>query len=365
MKRWAWTWILLTPLGWGTGCVEAADDGAPGSGPCVGAKCDDPGADTDDAADTSAEASSCELRRSDAFDLSRPAYTPGAIRWSCADVDGVAPVDRGQEYCDYFAVVQLPGSEPFMHGRIFSDEDGTLQETRTSIDDEERGILEKLDPQMEVGSCVFSAWFAEIDLPECEDCPDLHGLPVTADSFRTRQLNNTWRAAAGIVEACTEWPYDTEASEDDFLRACAHVQNGAGVEWRKSDPILCAATMRLRECGCGLQSGDPLGPALASRDAGGFPLGTWSDPDGLPPGCRYVEVSQGAEHILVACSITAAQLLQNGMEIKDYCRSTYADNVVVHVPVDGSAITCSPPTDGPHASTCSDMPWLVEDDADY
>lgn len=333
---------------------------------CLGAKCDDAGMDTDvpglDTDGDEDEASACELRRSEAFDLSRPAYTADAIRWSCADVDGVAAVDRGQEYCDYFAVVQLPGSEPFMHGRIFSDEDGTLQETRTSIDDDERAVLEKIDPQMEVGACMFSSWFAEIDLAECEgdECPTLHGLPIRAESFRTRQLNNTWRAAAGIVEACTEWPYDTEASDDDFLRSCAHVQDGAGVHWRKSDPILCASAMRLRECGCSLTSGDSLGPALASRDAGGFPLGSWSDAEALPAGCRYVEVADDAANILVACSITAAALLQNGMEIKDYCRSTYADNVVVHVPVAPEAIECSPPADGPHAATCTDEPWLVE-----
>jgi hypothetical protein len=351
--------LVLSAL---VGCASESDLGQPGGGAdCVGAKCDDAEGDTD--AELGEDAPVCEVRRTEAFDVSRRAYTHDAIRWSCADVDGVAPVDRGQEYCDYFAVVRLPDAEPFMHGRIYGDEDGVLRETQTSITAEEQQVLETLDPETEVGACVFSAWFAEIDLPACEDCPDLLGLPVDAESFRTRQLNNTYRAAVGIVEACTQWPYDAEASEDDFLRACAHVQAGAGVEWRKSDPILCASALRLRECGCGLVSGDPLGPALARREQGGFPLGTWSDAASLPPGCEYVEVSPVADRILVACSINAAQLLNNGAEIKDYCRTAYADNVVVHVPIDGSAIECAPPADGPHTAGCDDTPWMLAPDA--
>ena len=53
----------------------------------------------------------CEARKSDALDSAQKAFTKDNIRWACADVEGVntnGRDDRGQEYCEYFAAVQLP-----------------------------------------------------------------------------------------------------------------------------------------------------------------------------------------------------------------------------------------------------------------
>ena len=68
-------------------------------------KCDLP----DDPAEVS-----CTKRRADAYTEARSAFTEGFLRWSCADVAGVTEDDRGQEYCEYFAIAQLPpdGTNP-------------------------------------------------------------------------------------------------------------------------------------------------------------------------------------------------------------------------------------------------------------
>src|SRR5689334_18767463 len=49
----------------------------------------------------------CQDRSSAVLRTDQPAFTPNAIRWSCSDVAGVNNNnndDRGQEYCEYFAM---------------------------------------------------------------------------------------------------------------------------------------------------------------------------------------------------------------------------------------------------------------------
>jgi hypothetical protein len=164
---------------------------------------------------------------------------------------------------------------------------------------------------------------------------------------------------------------------------------GAGklfnTEWRRSDPSVCAAANRLRECGCsipGLTDGLTL-PAAAKAvgDAvvppegkdgwyRGFKLGTWNDSDpkelsttpleerlSAPAGCRYVNIGDDSKTV-IACRLTVDDFLQDVDDAKETCREKYGMDVVVHVPVPGGAIECSP--DGSEANaSCGAMPWNI------
>jgi hypothetical protein len=121
--------------------------------------------------------------------------------------------------------------------------------------------------------------------------------------------------------------------------------------------------MRVGECGCKFD--DPtrdLFQEIAQAAEIGFPLGTWDDPEGLPPGCSYQPFGPSRQNI-VTCDLTAAEVLQNAGEIKSYCSEKYADDVVVHVPIPQGDVTCEPWPGEPYASTCdTPTPWLLGDD---
>ena len=88
------------------------------------------------------------------------------------------------------------------------------------------------------------------------------------------------------------------------------------------------------------------------------PVADWQDE--LPAGCRYVETGDtDSTKTLVACDLTASDVLSSQQDPKQKCREKYGDNVVVHVPVPAGAIVCTPPADGQYSATCSSMPWVV------
>ena len=166
---------------------------------CNGAKCDTPGdtanrecremcGDDSSCFDDCREDKSlafCEARRDDALASAQRAFTSTAIRWSCADVEGVNTVggdDRGQEYCEYMAIVQPPpleeGKEPpssQAFGRRSQDLGFELTEDQMfQLEDE---------PDAIVGQCLFTSWHQDIriELPVCEGsgCPSLE-IPSSA-----------------------------------------------------------------------------------------------------------------------------------------------------------------------------------------
>src|SRR6185503_5569643 len=76
--------------------------------------------------------------------------------------------------------------------------------------------------------------------------------------------------------------------------------------------------------------------------------------------CRYIDTGDtDSTKTLVACDLTASDVLSSQQDPKQKCREKYGDNVVVHVPVPAGAIVCTPPADGQYAATCSSMPWVV------
>ena len=92
---------------------------------------------------------------------------------------------------------------------------------------------------------------------------------------------------------------------DPFMRGCYLNAGFNQTERRKSDSVLCTSAMRMAECGCQSSTPATLMELLAPKKARGFPIGSWSDPSKLPPGCQYVDIHDDSQ-TLVACTLTAA-----------------------------------------------------------
>jgi len=392
---------------------------------CEDGKCDDPGGAANVACRNECSGSSeadcfskcrlekafghCEARRSDALNSAQKAFTKDAIRWAAADVEGVNQVggdDRGQEYTEYFAIVQPPpeteGGElgPAVDLGRNTQSGGA---TNPSIDLTEDQIFALEDePDAIVGQCVFTSWHFDVPapLPICGDsevtCPNLTladsaklpswttsrdlGFPLTKQYMRMKVSINSNNAASDLVWRCMTEPLVADANNpedplhDDYTRGCMKAFDLFQTEWRRSDSAVCVVGGRLTECGCGLDTdGDGVADITDAKEFGfalippqpladgsitlrGFPLGTWSDSGALPAGCRHVDVGDGSQ-IIVACDLTASDLLASASDPKGRCREKYGDNVVVHIPIPAAAIVCNPAPDV--AESCGAMPWVV------
>lgn len=367
------------------GCHGAPAGEAADAGACVGAKCDDPNAAGTSEGSSAGESSSdgdadpdpavepmCYDRRTEAFNPNRLSYTPTALRWSCSDIDSTSPDDRGQEYCEYFAIAALPptpghpDAPPAILGRALGADpaDGHTP-FALDLDGEQIAALEGASDSV-VGACVFSSWNADIDAPCGDACEvdDVLGVAVDTATFRMKYDPNTNEAALALVDDCTGYlPPGDAGNPDDpfadpFLRACQLNTIVNETQYRKSDNVICGASVRLAECGCRPADGSDLGPAIAPPGDLGFRLGGWQGPAELPPGCRYHDVVAGA-HTLVVCDLTGAEVLQNADELKGYCRERFADDVVVHVAIEPDAIVCEPDPAAAYAGDCGAQPWVL------
>jgi hypothetical protein len=417
------------------GCAEDGEPSESGdTSACDGAKCDTPVGNDEQ----------CRLRESEVLDSTNRGFTRDDIRWACADVQGVNTVgsdDRGQEYCEYFAIFQPPPTEeggelPEAVDLARNTGSGTTDpavcftgdanpDCRVTLTDEQQFALED-EPDSVVGSCVFTSWHADVPgpLPACADgeCPDdasVHGFPFIEEYFQMKVSFNSNRAAADLVAECFalseldqqnesrgyvrdyDWAEGRDGDDlrSPFFRGCVGANALFGTGWRRSDPSVCAVANRLRECGCTAEGLDeaiaqyraenpivqlmefgqvpfnelpptaqaaivlgdivlPPQPALdGSITKRGFELATWDDRRGLPPGCRYGATGEDTQSI-VLCDITAGDLIANANDPKEFCRATYGNNVVVHVPLPADAIRCSPP-DTPEANSCGSVPWNI------
>ncbi len=322
----------------------------------------------------------CVERRLDVFNENQYGFLENNLRWSCADVSGVTANDRGQEYCEYFAMVQLPTDEPGTSAAVLGKnlgatyEAGTTEE-RLDLTFDELVALES-DEDAIVGQCVFTSWNSDVDDfeeacwdPEDELCTHIMGYPLTEDIFRMTFENNSADAAQVLVEDCMQDPPKAgdfanalDPRHDDFFRACMFNGEINQTAYRKSDSTVCASAVRLAECGCAPVDPDlVLSEYISPFERLGFPLGTWSSEFELPAICRYVDESR-RDATLVTCDLSAAEVIRGANDLKGYCMQKYADNVVVHVPLPpADQIACDPTTsNSPYAATCGDMPWIVE-----
>jgi hypothetical protein len=345
--RWPLLLALLASAGACTGSTTPDD-------PCADGHCDLP---------TDPAEVSCTKRRADAFDDNHGAFTESFLRWSCNDVQGVTLDDRGQEYCEYFAIAALPDdASPRVLGKNLGP-DSSYGTTPASLElaPDQIAALEA-DEQAVVGQCVFTSWNSDIPgpVPACDGgaCPDVLGLPVDEATFRMTFDVNSTDAAQQLVDDCFVQPTGDEA--DAFTRGCLWNAEINQTEFRKSDTTICTSMVRLAECGCGVTGDVTLPELISPYSKRGFPLGGWADPHGLPANCRYVELGDASQTV-VTCDLTAADLLYGGAaDVRALCQDKYADNVVVHVPVDTSMVRCDPSSSkSPYAATCSATPWIV------
>jgi hypothetical protein len=371
-------------------CQVRSDAADTDTDACDGSKCDavgrtdtdtDTPASTTDGTDTDTDTDDCEVyeveveevlaecrnRADSAFDPNQAAFGLDHLRWSCLDVPGRFSDERGQEYCEYFAIVQLPTDEanPLVLGLNLGDEfeDGQTP-FGVELDEGTVAALEA-DPDASVGACVFTSWNEDVDYAVRDRTWSIHGVPLASDVFRMKNSANSEEAAIDLLAhclACVPTPGDpddlADPLHDDFNRACLLNAELNGTEDRKSDTVICAAAMRLGECGCELDDRSDLDTALAVGEGLGFPLGTWDDARGLPPGCQYEPFGPSGRNI-VTCALTAAEVLQNASELKAYCAERHADDVVVHVPIPAGRVICQPWADEPYSETCSLTPWVV------
>lgn len=441
--------LILAFLCAGLACTSKPP--TPDLGSCDDGKCDTPGS----AADRECEEEcgndddcffacreqlafdTCETRRGEAMAEQRHAFQREFIRWPCGDAKGVNASedrdDRGQDYCEYYAVVQLPrptedASLPDIQdvGRLLN-RNGDATPTGISLTSHQKSVLKESENQDAViGQCVFTSWFDDTPgpLPSCQqgDCPSLRipsgkrpnylrfnslRFPLLTSFFRMKHEVNGIFAAVDLIDACTTPveafdPSDpSDPLNDPYIRGCVNVFDNFQTEARRSDPAICASIGRLAECGCGIDTdGNPSTLEILPEDMAppevfidedgneterqfkalsrhliprptedkvalrGFPLGTWDNSDGPPPGCRYMETGDEPEsRVIVSCDLTAEQVLDNKSDLKAACSKIYGDDVVVHVPLDIENIHCFIPEDGTYAATCGPTPWRIGTEA--
>ncbi len=338
---------------------------------------------------------SCTKRRADALYGNQALFTAEMVRWSVSDVEGVNnnnQDDRGQEYCEFFAMVHLPAEVedgerpgPQTLGRILGfEEDATGFERLVTTDlgyeltDDQIFYIEDYEDET-FGTCVFTSWHSDVKgpVPACDggECPEVLGVPVDADVFRMKLGTNSNEAASALLADCLhsdpivgDPANDEDPLHSDFYRGCIATANLYGTEWRRSDPAVCAAAVRMRECGCSLADGADLASTLIppqphDGDEGevefrGFPLGSWSGFDKLPPGCSYVNLGDSSQTV-VTCALSGADVIDHASDLKRRCIDKYGNDLVVQVPIPQGAVTCDPPEDGAYTDTCTDTPWVV------
>ncbi len=374
------TLLLTAVLGLGGIGCSASDNGSEN---CSGDRCDEKDREQ-------GIAGLCEARRNDAFNPNQMAFTNTAIRWSCQDAPGIDALDKGQEYCESFALVQLPASKrSVIRGQQVSEfAPEEWSERYLELNDADYNALidiESADPNAEAGACIFSSWESDIfkPLPICEEsgegCEQYRGIELTGDNFRMRHPVNSLEAAENLVEDCLQTfagvtGFDGKPVEDPFLRGCLLNQLINRTSYRQSDTAICTTALRLTECGCTPKEDTRDFPeVLGSLDLRGFHLGSWDNRKAPPAGCHYVETGDvlppGAVNVknIVACPLTATEVLDHSgqdfgqQDLKSYCDEKFADKVVVHVLMTKAAMECHPEeSTSAFAGTCTDRPWVIE-----
>jgi len=425
--------ILLLSLA--ASLTAIACSGAGGSDlDCSDGKCDTPKGPLDQV---------CKNSRLNAMDERRPHFTPQGIRWSCRDVNGVTAGvdaqgnfidDRGQEYCEYFTMLHTNGipsvvndssgspkfcdsSTPCGTGESCDDTTSTCV-TGTTVDtshpadllgknnDSNGGLVtptdpvlkkEQLDwlalnPDQKVGTCLFTSWHQDIDRP-VSTTESVEGWSLDAMTpnlqeplFRMDQGVNSNGAAKQLVKDCLV--KGKKSITDTFMRGCTNcgtINHGQScVPFRKSDPSVCTAAMRIAECGCSVTVAgkttkldlkntadlETLQELFIPSSRRGFTLGTWDGIGQLPNGCRYVRLGDAPSYSIAGINVTDANVDQQvvacdlkashittatAKDPKEACRATYGEDIVVHVrfPTPETAtITCD--TSKPK---CAGAPW--------
>jgi len=333
----------------------------------------------------------CEARRTEAVKDVQPAFKEDYLRWACADVADVTNAgtsdSRGQEYCEYFAMVRLPDDEA--HTVLGQNSaDGATSSPRLLWSAQQHAKLAKAGSDV-IGQCVFTTWHSDVVQPlgvcagDDTKCPTLEyasgqrlapwmsadtGIKIDRANMQMKVEFNSNSAASDLVSRCVEEPLSAEQFDDLYVRGCMRAYDLYETEWRRSDSEVCVVGARLAECGCKIEVYDPEDPSKVVQtitqplDVGfavvppqqalqeqldaaafqtelpaqtvtlrGFQLGNWQAIDSLDDGCRLVDTgdyfpSGKPMRNIVACDLTASDLMTRATFDRD-TRTGVAEDV--------------------------------------
>ncbi|MBK6519313.1 MAG: hypothetical protein IPM79_31925 [Polyangiaceae bacterium] len=293
----------------------------------------------------------------------------GVVRWQCGDRPGVDGVDdRGQEYCEYFAVSAGKRVDNFAD----ADPSAPLSCFFTSVymDVTEDTVRDGYLAQA-LSTSENLAASVDADLVRMKGQFNSRGAATTlvVDAMNVATSQNDQRQAACFLAsvdpankanaeklkaACrgvkltssTAWkkaqqlgakiPKSTDANYDTYKDTVACMSVGrlehGGVDWRMSDPHIAQVVVRANdECGCTYSA---LPDALE-----GFIQGTWSSKDALPAGCRRVKVD-GSDYVhMTICEIPEAERsdletnLDYSENLQAFCNDRFGKDIVLTAPL--------------------------------
>ncbi len=293
----------------------------------------------------------------------------GVVRWQCGDRPGVdGASDRGQEYCEYFAVSNGKRVDNFAD----ADPSKPLSCFFTSVymdvakgTTRDAALAKELSKKENLNATVNK------DLVRMKGQFNSRGAATTlvVDAMNVAKDKNDERQAACFLAsidpankanaeklkaACrgkdlsvaSAWTKATKlgakiptskASNFDMYKdtvACMSVgrlENG-GVDWRMSDPHIAQVVVRANdECGCTYSA---LPDALE-----GFLQGSWSSKDALPAGCRRAKVAGSDYQHMTICDISESERsdletsLDYSENLQAYCNERFGKDIVLTAPL--------------------------------
>lgn len=293
----------------------------------------------------------------------------GVVRWQCGDRPGVDGVDdRGQEYCEYFAVSNGKRVDTFADAdpaaplscfftSVYMDvtedtvRDGYLAQALSEADN--FGV--SIDPDLVRMKGQFNSRGAAttlvVDAVNVEtsqnDQRQAACFLASIDPANKANAEKLKAACRGVkLTSASAWkkaqqlgakiPKSTDASYETYKDTVACMSVGrlehGGVDWRMSDPHIAQVVVRANdECGCTYSA---LPDALE-----GFIQGTWSSKDALPAGCRRVKVD-GSDYVhMTICDIPDSERgdletnLDYSENLQAFCNDRFGKDIVLTAPL--------------------------------
>lgn len=293
----------------------------------------------------------------------------GIVRWQCGDRPGVDGVDdRGQEYCEYFAISKGKRVDNFadadpkaplycyftsVYGDVASGtaRDAALAKELSKPENlnatVDKSLVRMKGPFNTRGAAttlVVDAMNVKSDVNDERQAACFLATIDPANKANAEKLKTACRgkklstktAWSKVQKLGAKVPVAGDATYENFRDtvACMSVgrlQNG-GVDWRMSDPHITQVVVRANdECSCTYSA---LPDALE-----GFMQGTWSSKDALPAGCKRVKVNgQDYQHLTV-CEIPASERsdletsLDYSENLQAYCNERFGKDIVMTAPL--------------------------------
>jgi hypothetical protein len=192
---------------------------------------------------------------------------------------------------------------------------------------------EKLHKNAERAVLCFNAWAAATNAAEKKRLQN-------ACSGKDLSDDRNWNATR-----LTEQPL-SEIDKD--LAACTMIQKAehGGVDWRNSDPTICARTYRAtRECGVTFK---PIGEVAS--DFQGFEMQSWTSRGSVPDNCRYATVAGKEFRNIVVCKPNPTEvrtIVTAGKSLQEFCSQKFGKNVAMIAPIGALSILRSAKTETP------------------